>query len=170
MLPQLQRVARDEPRIHVKNMALGRARGEARLHVTSNNVSSSINELNPEEIEKQPQVFQGWLKEEAAEKVLLSTLDDEFKDQRSVLLIKLDTQGTELDVLKGGVETLKKTGFVLTEMNNHGMYKNACQYYEVDEFLRAHAFRLVDIVVSYRAAEGVNEFDALYERRDRSED
>jgi hypothetical protein len=133
--------------------------------VTSNNVSSSINELNTTEIEKQPPVFQGWLAEEETENVRVSTLDDEFKDHESVLLIKLDTQGTELDVLRGGVETLRRTSFVLTEMNNHLMYKNACQYYEVDAFLRAQSFRLVDIVVTYRAAEGLNEFDALYERQ-----
>ncbi len=165
MIPQLKEVEARERRIHVLHMALGNSRGQARLHVTSNNVSSSINELNLAEIGKQPAVFQGWLAEEAAEDVRVSTLDDEFKDQESVLLIKLDTQGTELDVLKGGVETLKRTSFVLTEMNNHEMYKNACQYYEVDAFLRAHSFRLADIVVTYRAAQGVQEFDALYERQ-----
>ncbi len=164
MLPQLKTVEEKEKRIHVRNLALGGARGEAQLHVTSNNVSSSINELNREEIEKQPEVFQGWLKQEAAESVTLSTLDHEFKDVADILLIKLDTQGTELDVLKGGAETLKRTSFILTEMNNHEMYKNACQYYEVDQFLREHSFRLADIVVTYRSPEGVNEFDALYER------
>jgi FkbM family methyltransferase len=165
MIAQLKRVEQTQPRIHVRNMALGSSRGEAQLHVTSNNVSSSINELNLDEIGKQPQVFQSWLREEAAESVTVSTLDDEFKDHESVLLLKLDTQGTELDVLRGGIETLRKTGYVLTEMNNHGMYKNACQYYEVDQFLREHSFRLADVVVTYRAEDGLNEFDALYERR-----
>jgi len=164
MIPHLKEVAAREKRIHVRNLALGSARGVAELHVTSNNVSSSINELNTEEIGKQPQVFQDWLKEEAAERVTVSTLDEEFKGARDVLLIKLDTQGTELDVLKGGEDVLKRTRFVLTEMNNHEMYKNACQYYEVDQFLREHSFHLVDIIVTYRAAEGVKEYDALYER------
>jgi FkbM family methyltransferase len=164
MIPRLQEVEASRPRIHVKHMALGRERGAARLHVTSNNVSSSINELNREEISKQPEVFQGWLAEEAEEEIQVSTLDLEFKDCEAVLLIKLDTQGTELDVLQGGTETLGKTRFILTEMNNHEMYKNGCQYYEVDAFLRAHGFRLVDIVVTYRAIGGLQEFDALYER------
>jgi 2-O-methyltransferase len=165
MIPQLKEVEARRPQIHVKHMALGDKRGQARLHVTSNNVSSSINELNTAEIGKQPPVFQGWLREETEEDIQVSTLDEEFKDQESVLLIKLDTQGTELNVLRGGTETLRKTGFILTEMNNHEMYKNACQYHEVDAFLRAHSFRLVDIVVTYRAAEGLQEFDALYERQ-----
>lgn len=166
MLSQLKEIEKTQTRIHVKNIALGIAPGVAQLHITSNNVSSSINELNLEEIEKQPQVYQGWLRQEAAENVSLSTLDDEFKDDRPVLLIKLDTQGTELDILKGGAETLKKTSFVLIEMNNHEMYKGACQYYEVDAFLREQGFKLADIVVTYRAEQGVSEYDALYERRD----
>ena len=92
----------------------------------------------------------------------VSTLDDEFKDPPCVLLIKLDTQGTEIEILKGGVETLKKTRFILTEMNNHLLYKRTCQYYEVDEFLRSQSFRLADIVVTYRGDLGVTEYDALY--------
>lgn len=164
MIPQLKEVAAREQRIHVRNLALGAARAVAELHVTSNNVSSSINELNTAEIGKQPQVFQDWLREETAERVTVSTLDEEFKAATEVLLIKLDTQGTELDVLKGGEDVLSRTRFVLTEMNNHEMYKNACQYYEVDQFLREHSFHLVDIIVTYRAAEGVKEYDALYER------
>lgn len=165
MIARLREVEASHPRIHVKHMALGRERGTARLHVTSNNVSSSINELNRAEISKQPEVFQGWLAEEASEEIEVSTLDEEFKECESVLLIKLDTQGTELDVLRGGAETLKRTRFILTEMNNHEMYKGGCQYYEVDAFLRAQGFRLADIVVTYRAASGLQEFDALYERQ-----
>ena len=102
-------------------------------------------------------------KEEDEATVEVSTLDDEFKDSPGVLLIKLDTQGTELNVLKGGIEMLRKTRFVLTEMDNHQLYKNACQYYEVDDFLRNRSFKLVDIIVSYRGDDGMAEFDALYE-------
>jgi FkbM family methyltransferase len=165
MSARLREVEASRPRIHVKQLALGRERARARLHVTSNNVSSSINELNPAEISKQPEVFQGWLAEEVAEEIEVSTLDLEFKECEAVLLIKLDTQGTELDVLQGGAETLRRTRFVLTEMNNHEMYKGGCQYYEVDAFLREQGFRLADIVVTYRGPNGLQEFDALYERQ-----
>ena len=165
MASTLRDIAKQHQSIFVKNIALGRLKQEATLHLTSNGVSSSINELNAVEIEKQPPQYRSWLKEESAMKVQVSTLDEEFKDAANVLLIKLDTQGTELDVLEGGVETLKRTRFVLAEMNNHQMYKNTAQYYEVDECLRRNQFRLVDTIVSYRAAQGVTEYDALYENK-----
>lgn len=163
MWPFLAEVAAEHSEILVMKCALGRRKGEAVLHVTANNVSSSLNEINVQEVERTSAVFQRMLKEEAEAKVDVSTLDDEFQDSPGVLLVKLDTQGTELDILKGGVRTLKKTKFILTEMNNHQLYKNTCQYHELDEFLRHHSFELIDIVVSYRGDDGMTEYDALYE-------
>ncbi|HMG74727.1 MAG TPA: FkbM family methyltransferase [Pyrinomonadaceae bacterium] len=162
MLPYLKEVESKHKRVNVKRLALGSTTAEAVLHVTANDLSSSLNELNLEELKQTPPGFQAAFQEQQQIRVPVSTLDEEFQDSPGVLLIKLDTQGTEIEVLKGGVETLTKTRFILTEMNNHHLYKNACQYYEVDEFLRSRSFKLTDIVVTYRGDEGVTEYDALY--------
>jgi FkbM family methyltransferase len=166
MLPYLKAVEAKHKRVTVKPLALGSVGKEATLHVTANDLSSSLNELNLEELKQTPPGFQAGFQEQQQVRVRVSTLDEEFKDSPGVLLIKLDTQGTEIEVLKGGVETLKKTRFILTELNNHLLYKNTCQYYEVDEFLRSRSFRLADIVVTYRGDEGVTEYDALYRNLD----
>ena len=163
MWSTLDRLAATHKTIRIKKIALGREKGSATLHVTANNVSSSLNEISVQEVARTPKIFQASLKQEAEATVEVSTLDDEFSDTPSVLLIKLDTQGTELDILDGGARLLEKTRFVLTEMDNHQLYKNTCQYYEVDDFLRHRSFKLVDIIVSYRGDEGMAEFDALYE-------
>lgn len=163
ILPRLKETISDRKNIELKNMALGSIPGESYLHVTANQLSSSLNELNTTEVSHLPQDHQSWLEEVKRVKVHVSTLDAEFKNESHVLLLKLDTQGTELDILKGGVELLKRTRFVLAELNNHQLYKGACQYYEVDEFLRDHSFRLVDLVVTYHTNEEVQEYDALYE-------
>jgi len=163
MWSTLDRLAATHKTIRIKKIALGKEKGSAVLHVTANNVSSSLNEISVQEVAQTPRAFQASFKEEDEATVEVSTLDGEFKDTPGVLLIKLDTQGTELDVLKGGIEMLKKTRFVLTEMDNHNLYKNTCQYYEVDDFLRSRSFRLVDIIVTYRGNDGMAEFDALYE-------
>ncbi len=164
MLPVLEENTRGNKNIAVKNMALGSEQGEITLYVTADRLASSLNEPNKDEIGKFP-VASHRAKFEAQEKikVRVSTLDDEFKDASNVLLIKLDTQGTELDVLRGGREVLKRTQFVLTEMNNHRLYNNTCQYHEVDGFLRGEGFRLVDLIVTYRTEDEVYEYDALYE-------
>jgi FkbM family methyltransferase len=161
MLPFLRKAEAEHPTVIVKPLALGCHRGEATLHVTANNLSSSLNEIDSEELKRTPADFQARLREDQQIKVRVSSLDEEFKDER-VLLIKLDTQGTEAEILKGGPETLKRTRFVLVEMNNHHLYKNTCQYYEVDELLRERSFKLTDIIVTYRGDDGVTEYDALY--------
>jgi len=161
MLQSLRKVEAENPNIIVKPMALGSRCGEATLHVTANDLSSSLNEIDSDELKRTPADFQARLHEDQQVQVRVSSLDEEFKDER-VLLIKLDTQGTELDILKGGPETLKRTRFVLVEMNNHHFYKNTCQYHEVDEVLRTCGFKLADIIVTYRGDDGVSEYDALY--------
>ena len=166
MLPYLKAVESKHKSVNVKPLALGSTTAEAVLHVTANDLSSSLNELNLEELKQTPPGFQAAFEEQQQIRVPVSTLDEEFKDFPGVLLIKLDTQGTEIEVLKGGVETLTRTRFILTEMNNHLLYKSTCQYHEVDEFLRSRSFKLTDIVVTYRGDEGVTEYDALYRNLD----
>ena len=163
MQARLKKTVNGRNRIFVKNMALGSSRGELVLHVTANQLSSSLNELNQSQIQMLNSEHRSWLEETEEVRVNVSTLDDEFQDFPKILLIKLDTQGTELSVFQGGKEVLKRTKFVLAEMNNHDLYKNTCKYYEVDEFLRAHSFRMIDLIVTYHTDEEVQEYDALYE-------
>jgi len=163
MINKLMETAAKNPKVVIRNIALGQLKSKALFHVTSNNLSSSLNELNKVEIQNTPDGFRQGFDEKETLTVEVSTLDEEFKDVSRLLLIKLDTQGTEINILKGGAETLKKTKLILTELNNHHLYKNTCQYFEVDEFLRNNSFKLVDIIVSYRGEQGVTEYDALYE-------
>jgi FkbM family methyltransferase len=160
---ELEQTFSGSPKVTVKSMALGSAPGEQYLHVTANQLSSSLHDLNAGEIAELQADHRSWLQEVEKIKVNVSTLDDEFKNESRVLLLKLDTQGTEKDILIGGTELLKRTKFVLTEMNNHQIYNGACQYHEVDAFLRSQSFRLVDLIVSYHTNEEVQEYDALYE-------
>jgi hypothetical protein len=80
----------------------------------------------------------------------VSMLDGELAGICSILILKIDTQGSELNILEGGQITLRKTHFVLVEMLNHKTYVNSKGYYEVDEYLRAHGLRLRNITVEYR--------------------
>ena len=48
-------------------------------------------------------------------------------------------------------------------MQNHEIYNKSCKYYEIDSFLRGKGFKLIDLLVSYRSNNQVEEFDAIYE-------
>lgn len=56
--------------------------------------------------------------------------------------IKIDTQGSELDVLKGAKKTLKKTRFLEIEVEFNQIYTDQPVFSDVDNFLRIHGFEL----------------------------
>ena len=149
----------------LKKIGLGEKPEALRFHVTSNNLSSSFLEPNYAEIAALPEKHQALLQSNIARDIPISSLDEEMKDVKRILCMKLDVQGYELKVLRGGEETLEKTEFILLEMSNHKLYKDGCQYYEVDEFLRQKGFVLADIIISYRTLQRVQEYDAIYERK-----
>jgi FkbM family methyltransferase len=149
--------------IQLRHMALAEKEGDGHVHITADSLASSIIPLNKAETDKIDPRQADKLKQVEIQEVMISTIDLQYTDAQPVLLMKLDTQGTELSILKGGVNTLKLTKLVLVEMNNHELYKGACQYYEVDEFLRSQNFKLRDMIVTYRSNGEVPEYDALYE-------
>lgn len=150
-------------KIQLIKKALTNSSGTAVLHITSNNLSSSLLEINENEIDMYHNAHRKRFKRIGSLEVKTSTLDDELYGFNEILVIKLDTQGTELNILKGGIEVLKRTKFIICEMQNHEIYNKSCKYYEIDSFLRGKGFKLIDLLVSYRSNNQVEEFDAIYE-------
>ncbi len=166
--PAIARRIMEAPTISHLELALDERPGEATLYLTKDRLASSLNPVSAAHVARAPTSTREALRVERETVVRASTLDLEFAD-RQVALLKLDTQGTELRILRGGVATLTRTRFVLTEMSAHRHYEDGCQYFEVDEFLRKHGFLLREIVVTYRTREGLSEYDALYENPAASE-
>tara|TARA_X000001382_G_scaffold24809_1_gene15418 strand:- start:724 stop:1371 length:648 start_codon:yes stop_codon:yes gene_type:complete len=52
------------------------------------------------------------------DKVTLQTLDNLFTDDTTFELIKLDTQGSELDILKGGKNLCQKASVIILEISD----------------------------------------------------
>lgn len=152
----------NKPKITMRNLALADKKGTRQIHITSNYLSSSLNELNTHAVKEQAESMQDKMKVLQTLLIQTSTLDEETSNLKEILFIKLDTQGTELSILKQGLLTLRKTHVILVEMNNHELYTNGCQYYEVDAFLREAGFKLEDMIVTYRPKGKMEEFDALY--------
>lgn len=60
--------------------------------------------------------------------------------------LSIDTQGSELAILRGGRQTLRKyTVAVLCEINFNEVYDGAPLFGELDEYLREQSFLMVDI-------------------------
>jgi FkbM family methyltransferase len=135
--------------------AVGREAGEATLHVQADSVNSSLlahaHEPDRERIA-----------------VPCVRLDDEFPAGAppSRALLKVDTQGTELDVLRGSRALLPRCAGVLLEATVLPSYSGATRLSELLDFLGEAGFVPFDLVDVLRtpAAQGagLRELDLLF--------
>src|SRR5262249_10321553 len=73
---------------------------------------------------------------------------DRFAEQAGVDrvdLLKVDTQGSELQVFRGGSKVLQRTRAIWVELSFKQLYAGACLVHEVIEYLAAHQFCLRDV-------------------------
>lgn len=73
-------------------------------------------------------------------------LDSIFRNDDIFDLIKMDVQGSELEIIKGGNETIKKTKFLILELQISEYNKDAPMINEVVSYLKGVNFVLVDIL------------------------
>jgi FkbM family methyltransferase len=85
----------------------------------------------------------------------------------------LDTQGSELLILKSSVEILHKMKYVSLEVADFDSYKGCCKLHEVDEFFDDNGFKRIDLKkwrwgeeyqFLWQEDKNRNYYDATYER------
>lgn len=74
------------------------------------------------------------------EEIELRTIDDTFQEVMSFDLIKLDTQGSELDILAGGSKIAKKAKGILLEVSFTRYNEGAPLYNDVVKFMSEYGF------------------------------
>lgn len=70
--------------------------------------------------------------------------------QLNIDFLKLDTQGSELDILVGSENTLKKTLGMEIEVSFTQIYKGQPLFGDICNFLYLHGFEFYDFVTEYR--------------------
>ena len=118
-------------------VALGSQKGTATMYLSSNEAQSSSILKPKEHLEHHPDVsFDG------TEEVEVSILDD--YDLGDANFINMDVQGYELEVLRGGKETLNNVDYVYCEVNRGEMYENNAMIDDIDEYLGEYGFERVE--------------------------
>ena len=79
------------------------------------------------------------------EKKEITTIDDEFED-RVFDFIKIDTQGSELDILKGGERVVSKAKWLLLELSFLEFNKGAPLIDDVLAYTREKGWRMYDTI------------------------
>ena len=76
-------------------------------------------------------------------KIKMKRLDDICRDLKTINLLKIDVEGYELPVLKGGVKTLKKTKLILLEILDSLSKKYSYSSNDLKDFLEKNNFILL---------------------------
>jgi len=127
-----------EPRVTVHPVALGEQRGEAVLHVSARDDSSSLLAIGARQVEAFPGTS-----EERKESIEVRTLDDYLSpDTKRPVLLKIDVQGFELGVLSGANRALTGVDEVFVECSFRELYEGQALADAVVCKLRERGFRL----------------------------
>jgi FkbM family methyltransferase len=77
----------------------------------------------------------------------------------------MDTQGSELLVLKGAAPILHNFNFIKTEVADFESYAGCCQLRDIDLFVREHGFHEISRHRLESRAKGGSYYDIVYERK-----
>jgi FkbM family methyltransferase len=122
-------------------VALGARRGPAVLHVTQEPACSSLYPPDEDVIAAFPELQVTTLVKRVP--IELETLDSWCEEHDVVFhAMKLDVQGSELDVLRGAEEQLRHTVMLEVEVEFNPIYRGVPLFGDVDGFLRGHGFSL----------------------------
>ncbi len=131
---------------HIMNMALGSSEGKIDLHVTKKNVFSSF--LKPNQYSEHR--FNESAKTSHIETVEVKRLDDILEQivpdlDNTKLFLKLDTQGYDLEVLKGAKNSLKYIAGIQSEISCKAIYEGMPTHVESLNYINELGYELTNI-------------------------
>ena len=90
----------------------------------------------------------------------MNKLDDIINE--SFDFIKMDTQGSELDIIKGGLNTIKKCKYLLIEVALVPANENAPLKEDIVKFLSNYNFKPVDVLYDHISDGKLTQQDVLF--------
>lgn len=149
------------PRLHCHNFALGERNGATTIHTGEYTASSSLLKPAQRLTDSLPQVVPDQKRD-----IPIMRLDD-WAAEISLsfpLFVKLDVQGYELQVIRGGTETLRCASAILIELSFVELYENQPLIADIIVEMKSLGFHLADILeVSRDPATGLGfQCDGLF--------
>lgn len=157
---ELQKTAERDLLWRTHNWGLGASPVEAKINVAENSWSSSLRSVNARHLAAAPGA-----RIVGTESVNIRTLDDTF-DSLGVdgpVLLKVDTQGWELEVLRGARRSLTKINTIQLEMSLAPLYDNEPTFSVLHAYLESNSYRLVGLEPGIADSDGeLLQVDGIY--------
>ena len=92
-----------------------------------------------------------------------TTLDITFQDKKYFDLIKIDCQGAEIPILKGGKNTILNTSVIILEMPFMGEYNiGVPNFFEHIKYMDEIGYQVYDIIEMHRAEDILIQIDIIF--------
>jgi FkbM family methyltransferase len=147
--------------------ALGSERGHVEFNISANAQSSSVLPMRREHVEAAPQSAYVGKQTVAVER--LDDLASGFLPPKGDLMIKIDTQGYEMHVLKGATGLLHRVVAMQLELSLVALYEGAPTFSEMLSYMQSIGFEVFNIVPVFRDKRTgrVLQVDGYFVRADR---
>jgi FkbM family methyltransferase len=144
----------NQKNILLENLGLGSQEKKVKFHNNSYSDMSSV----------LPMTTGGWGRITTESEITLTTVDRYCRNKsiNHISLLKSDTQGYDLEVLRGAEEMLPKTNLILLEINFAELYQGQATFAEILEFLAKRNFRLVKLFSMHYSQTSMTMADALF--------
>ena len=150
--------------IAVKGLVTDVENNEYEFHLANNNgASSSILELNLHQDIWPDVIFEKTIK--LYSKTLSSLLKVNNINTSGYDMLVMDTQGSELLVLKGAVPVLQNFTYIKTEVPDFESYKGCCQLKDLQSFLSQHGFTELSRHKFATHPTGGSYYDIVYKKK-----
>jgi FkbM family methyltransferase len=159
----LEQRSREYPQIRCFNVALGDSTGEAAIHRSSWRNTSSF--LDVSELTRQEFPTAAELEED--EPVQMVRLDEVVGEHSLARpdVVKMDVQGFEPHVIRGGEATLRSARICIVELSFRPLYESAPLFDDVYPLLRELGFRTIGFVGGLNASDrSPLSVDGIFER------
>ena len=134
----LQQEMGSDPAWSGRNWALGAESGEQSINIAGNSASSSLLDMLPAHSEAAPSSV--YVDSETTQVRSLDEVFSEFVEPGKVTLLKVDTQGYEMEVLKGASSSLSKVTALQIELSLTPLYDGAPLFENVVAHVRGQGF------------------------------
>lgn len=158
---RMQRRLGSRPNVEILDVAVSDVTGTATFHLTAHDHNSS---LQSPRAEMQATIDPGWA---PLDEIEVRTMRlDELVAGRTVDVLKIDVQGSEMDVLRGGEAALSQARSVLLEMNFISQYQGDATFNALHAEMDRRGFSLINVSPPLLAPDGTAIFvDGCYARR-----
>ena len=156
---ELDDLSNEFTNVHINKFALGNKNDESK-EFYSHDLNTGISGFNKINIESKDSIDLSKLSNDSKSlenhkktinhkrNVQVKRLDEYIKNDKNINqidLLKIDTQGYELEILEGLGSELNKVRILITELMFYDYYEKSLSFYELESILRPFNFSLYDI-------------------------